>query len=104
MGQKVCLLYTSETLYEVDPARTARSQERQWSVALLYSLEKFMSFFHYRKVSSEIGIEDSVKPQPPECSHQLAGDYGASRKPQFFAEGCSYGRGGLDYHMHFGIG
>ena len=87
-------------LEEVYPCRAAGGEYRQAHVLVAVevtgeAVEEFAPFLHDGEVGGEIGVKDFVESQLPQGCHHLAGDGGARRIAELFAQGCPHGWGGL---------
>lgn len=80
----------------LDPARTAGGDDRKRLIRF-ESAEKFVRFFHYRQIGSEIRVENAIETDGFQRSRHLFADIGAGRKVKGFAERNPRGRRGLDH-------
>ena len=87
---------------EVDPARAAARQDRQ-ILAALHAFHDFVTFFHNGEVGGEVRVEDFVKTQCAETSHQFTGDRHARFKTEFLTDCHADRRSSLHDHSLGGI-
>jgi len=89
-------------LHIADPARRAAGQLRELA-ALGDTADEFIAFLHDREVGAEVGVIDAVEADSAQRRCHLAGDSGADRHAELFAQGSTDGRSGLYDHELVGI-